>query len=1006
MTGIADFYLYVKRPSKDRRRRLLSHFYGARNSHTRFVVLSWKRTGSNLLCGILHNHPEIMMHNELFNPIDIFTYHPGVFQSDLRWTVLTRDLFPEDFLDFVWTGKYPPSLNDDGVEEAVPVKPRGKSVGFKSFPEHWTDVRNEDIWQESILEDFRIKKIILRREDELAVYVSMLRADRTGRYMTHSYPSDMHLHVDPAQFQGFIDNYRDTFQRKYKSPVCGRDSYLISYEQLISDDFETDILPILWNFLNVDSTFPLKRLRETVKQANPSEDLSKVIVNYAELEFCFRHTDVIHFKKRREEGKCGLETGLMNYHSQGDALSEKDLETATWSILLPICSRGRLDQLKPKHSVNSNIATKFDTNRFLDLSLESQHDVNRKIEDNLCWSMIEDFAATLRTTSSWNQLQHTEAIIGIDLDDPLYCNESARLRLKSIIPCKIVFETILPEMYGKVCRIWNFLAQKASHDFVVLLGDDIRLLDSNWQIQVVQKFHDISKATGLPLGAGCVALNDLSFPGFPTFPVVHRWHLQTFQMLLPKQFVNQGGDPYLYELYSRFNASGFVPSARLENTIGGNGDARYPKYHINWRGQILNMNLRHLKDELGLQRMRGTVIDVVIPCFRTNNDAILEKICSLRASVQAYVKFWIVVDNPVDGHLSAVKELQSQLNEKELQKSNNYYINVIHYSENRGASYARNTGYNYSTADYILFLDDDVLPDENLLDAYIGAIQRYPDSKVYVGRTELPQASNLWTEMLRACNVGYFYSIAEKMTRPPWGVTANLMVRGSRFNPTIQFKSVYPKTGGGEDIDFVYQHKRFYASLGRRVTVAVPEAKVFHPWWKNGGTCYSQIMGWARGDSLCIQEWPEKTFLTFPNWAEHVIFAIIPISLYCRRPFAGFIAAASVVCAELMFKGLHYFDDACQVVKERGSSSLCRKIVVSIGAGTVLSSQEITRTFSLVQRLSLYSLCRRVDWFDGQKPTIVLDIQLGSVFRFLLHSSITYFAFGYSSRKRGVNSSK
>ena len=50
-----------------------------------------------MLCGILFHHPEIVMHNELFNPIDIFTYYPHAFSGGLsgedggdgsrRWTV-------------------------------------------------------------------------------------------------------------------------------------------------------------------------------------------------------------------------------------------------------------------------------------------------------------------------------------------------------------------------------------------------------------------------------------------------------------------------------------------------------------------------------------------------------------------------------------------------------------------------------------------------------------------------------------------------------------------------------------------------------------------------------------------------------------------------------------------------------------------------------------------------------------------------------------------------------
>lgn len=241
MTGVADLYLYLKKPySKDRRHRLLAHFTKP-DSHTRFVVLSWKRTGSNLLCGILHLHPEITMHNELFNPIDIFTYHPSFknIKNDKNnplWTVLTRDLFPADFLHFVWTGMH--------ADRETPIKPNSKAIGFKSFPEHWIDVRNEKFWQEYLIEDLRVKKIILRREDELAVFVSMKRADQTGFYMTKSYPEDLKLHIDPAEFQRFVNNYRNTFRNKYRSPIEKRDTFHITYEQLVNEteqDFERDI---------------------------------------------------------------------------------------------------------------------------------------------------------------------------------------------------------------------------------------------------------------------------------------------------------------------------------------------------------------------------------------------------------------------------------------------------------------------------------------------------------------------------------------------------------------------------------------------------------------------------------------------------------------------------------------------------------------------------------------------------------------------------------------------
>ena len=209
--------------------------------------------------------------------------------------------------------------------------------------------------------------------------------------------------------------------------------------------------------------------------------------------------------------------------------------------------------------------------------------------------------------------------------------------------------------------------------------------------------------------------------------------------------------------YSRWNASSFVSSARLSNTLGGDGLARYKKHNINWRGQVLNLQTKLLKQYLGVPQM-GTCLDVVIPSYRCKNSTIIQKILSLRASKFIYVKFWVVVDNPDEGNLSIIKEIAKEMNAD--LKENNYFCNVIHYGENMGASYARNVGYNYSTADWVLFIDDDVIVDDHLLDAYVGSIIRHPNAKVMVGYTELPPPNNLWTKVLKTSNVMFFYGIS------------------------------------------------------------------------------------------------------------------------------------------------------------------------------------------------------------------------------------------------------
>jgi hypothetical protein len=47
----------------------------------------------------------------------------------------------------------------------------------------------------------------------------------------------------------------------------------------------------------------------------------------------------------------------------------------------------------------------------------------------------------------------------------------------------------------------------------------------------------------------------------------------------------------------------------------------------------------------------------------------------------------------------------------------------------------------------------------------------------------------------------------------------------------------------------------------------------------------------------------------------------------------------------------------------------------------------------------LYSLCRCVDWFDGQKLKIRLDIQLNSALRFTLNSCITILGLRQCMKK-------
>jgi hypothetical protein len=84
-----------------------------------------------------------------------------------------------------------------------------KVVGFKMFPDHWTS-ENEEALQR-VLADRRIKKIILRRNDYLAVYASKLRANKTRKY-NHKSLDEVKIRINLSAFKSFIEYYNACYE--------------------------------------------------------------------------------------------------------------------------------------------------------------------------------------------------------------------------------------------------------------------------------------------------------------------------------------------------------------------------------------------------------------------------------------------------------------------------------------------------------------------------------------------------------------------------------------------------------------------------------------------------------------------------------------------------------------------------------------------------------------------------------------------------------------------------
>jgi hypothetical protein len=615
-----------------------------------------------------------------------------------------------------------------------------------------------------------------------------------------------------------------------------------------------------------------------------------------------------------------------------------------------------------------------------------------------CWERIEKFAASLAGTTQVDDYKSLHLFFGIDAFDLLYDSDEARSRirricLQSLPQAHIEFVPLKSKFRGKLCYIWNKLAKIACDegcDLFVFVGDDIIFQTHNWMQEIETTFQKISKERNVPLGFGCVCFRDTEFEVFPTFPVIHRLHMEMFRgELFPPEFINQHGDPYLFELYRRWGASEFAPTATLTNSIGGAKPARYEKEGARWCQDVLTNSI----DVVAAYLRRPPTYacwNIVVPSYRCDlrNLEPISKL-AMRACLSS-IHVLIVIDNP--DRVESDPVLWGQL--QTLQDwSPNHLVRIWKQPKNMGASLARNTGMAQSFGDWCVLLDDDILPDgDGLLNHYYVATCQHPHGKIFVGTTKLSDPQT-WTEKaLVASQISYFFDIAERCRHPPWGVTANLCVQG-RMND-IWFSDVYPRTGGGEDVDFCLRTKNCAPSyLREEVIVSAPLAKVMHPFWSR---ILSQAIGWAQGDVICLSTLPHSTFYALPNWIEWIViltaFWIIPamtrwVVVYWSQPvesagimngvpLTSFLIVA-IFFMECFFNFLTALPRVNHVERVDSSTDISawsrslRQKGLGLFAIAPLMVQDVARMVSKLSRGQVYQFCLHFDWMDGQRDHVI-----------------------------------
>lgn len=191
------------------------------------------------------------------------------------------------------------------------------------------------------------------------------------------------------------------------------------------------------------------------------------------------------------------------------------------------------------------------------------------------------------------------------------------------------------------------------------------------------------------------------------------------------------------------------------------------------------------------------LFSVIIPTYN-RRDVLLESLEALASARRPWpCELVVVVDGSADGTREALTSLRFP-----------FPLRLV-YQENGGAAAARNRGAADSRGKYLLFLDDDMSVDKEILvehekllsigaDAVVGQIPLHPDSP----KTILARGVDRWAEQRnrRLCRSGGRLGLADLLT-------GQLSVRSNRFTQIGGFDSSLTANGGfgGEDTDFLYR---------------------------------------------------------------------------------------------------------------------------------------------------------------------------------------------------------
>ncbi len=205
----------------------------------------------------------------------------------------------------------------------------------------------------------------------------------------------------------------------------------------------------------------------------------------------------------------------------------------------------------------------------------------------------------------------------------------------------------------------------------------------------------------------------------------------------------------------------------------------------------------------------------------------------------------------------------------------------------------------------------------------LEAIAEHPGEIGFLGLINFPEANTNFTKAIKASGSMDIFNIATRKFSFAWGATANTMIKRSAMSK-IKFSKVYPKSGGGEDVDFFLRVRK---QNNYKNFKTLPGAVVYHPWWKNEVIDFTRPFRYGKGNSHLGALNPEYTYYDFFNTPEVLFLSLLAaIALFFIKDSLAILSLKFIIGVLL----IELFASAVQTVKRFPKANI--KVIVFVAA--------------------------------------------------------------------------